>query len=129
LSYNEKRKRGSIYGSQIRRARRVQAIRSDHAKAIDESLKAPRAKSVEQWLSAPNRYDLPTVDENKPKTEAKSMSMSAEQFWEKHGNFDRLINKDDIDEKNPANQTVVKQILKTLDEKGLWKVLKRKTVK
>jgi hypothetical protein len=65
LSYNAKGGHG--YGCQIRRARRVQARRSDHAKAIDESLKAPRAKNVEQWLSAPNRFDLPNVDTNKPK--------------------------------------------------------------
>jgi hypothetical protein len=114
LSYSGKR--GSSYGSQIRRARRVQARRSDHAKAIDERLKASRAKSVEQWLSAPNRYDLPTVDENRPKKEALSMSMTAEQFWKNHETFDRLINKDDIEEKNLANQKMVKQILKTLDE-------------
>lgn len=55
------------YGSQIRRAKRVQAKRSDWAKHIDERLKAPKAKNVEQWLSAPNRYDLPNVDTNKPK--------------------------------------------------------------
>jgi hypothetical protein len=65
LSYNGKR--GSGYGNQIRRARRVQARRSDHAKAIDRSLKAPKARSVDQWLSAPNRFDLPNVDTNKRK--------------------------------------------------------------
>jgi hypothetical protein len=43
----------------------VQAKRSDHAKAIDERLKAPMATSVKQWLKAPNRFDLPTVDMNK----------------------------------------------------------------
>ena len=32
-----------------------------------EHLKAPRAKDVDQWLSAPNRFDLPNVDTNKPK--------------------------------------------------------------
>jgi hypothetical protein len=58
---------GNGYGNQIRRARRVQDRRSDHAKAIDTRLKAPKAKSVEEWLSAPNRFDLPTVDMNKPK--------------------------------------------------------------
>jgi hypothetical protein len=65
LSYEGKR--GSGYGSQIRYAGRVQARRSGHAKAIDRSLKAPKAKSVEQWLSAPKHYDVPTVDTNKPK--------------------------------------------------------------
>jgi hypothetical protein len=64
LSYNAKGGRG--YGG-IRRAKRVQARRSDHAKAIDSQLKAPKARSVEQWLSAPNRFDLPNVDTNKPK--------------------------------------------------------------
>ena len=65
MSYNGRS--GSGYGNQIRRARRVQARRSDHAKAIDRHLKAPKARSVEEWLSAPNRFDLPTVDMNKPK--------------------------------------------------------------
>jgi disulfide oxidoreductase YuzD len=66
LSYIERR-RG--YGGTIRRARKVQARRSDHAKAIDRCLKAPKAKDVDQWLSAPNRFDLPNVDTNKPKKE------------------------------------------------------------
>ncbi len=65
MSYNGKR--GSGYGNQIRRARRVQARRSPHAKAIDEGLKAPIAKNVDQWLNQPNRFDLPNVDTNKPK--------------------------------------------------------------
>jgi hypothetical protein len=60
-------KGGHGYGNNLRKARRVQARRSDHAKAIDLKLKAPKAKNAEQWLSAPNRYDLPTVDTNKPK--------------------------------------------------------------
>jgi hypothetical protein len=65
LSYHG---RGGLnYGKQIRHARRVQARRTPHAKAIDRSLVAPKAKSVEQWLSAPNRFDLPDVDTNKPK--------------------------------------------------------------
>ena len=34
---------------------------------IDSKLKAPKAKDVDQWLSAPNRFDLPNVDTNKPK--------------------------------------------------------------
>jgi hypothetical protein len=65
LSYSAKSGHG--YGSQIRRARRVQARRSSHAKAIDSSLKAPIATNVDVWLSAPNRFDLPTVDTNKSK--------------------------------------------------------------
>ena len=63
MDYNAKGGRG--YGG-IRRAKRVQARRSDHAKAIDSQLKAPKAKNVEQWLSAPNRFDLPNVDTNNP---------------------------------------------------------------
>jgi hypothetical protein len=65
LSYNAKSGHG--YANQIRRAKRVQAKRSDWAKHIDERLKAPKAKDVNQWLSAPNRFDLPNVDTNKPK--------------------------------------------------------------
>jgi hypothetical protein len=63
LSYGTNN-RGGGYGNNIRKARRVQARRSDHAKEMDSVLKAPKAKNVDQWLSAPNRFDLPTVDEN-----------------------------------------------------------------
>lgn len=65
MSYNSKGGHG--YGNRIRRAKRVQAKRSSWAKHIDSMLKAPEAISVEQWLSAPNRFDLPNVDTNKPK--------------------------------------------------------------
>lgn len=59
---------GSGYGNNLlRRARKVQSRRSTHAKAIDAKLKAPKARSVTQWLGAPNRYDLPTIDTNKRK--------------------------------------------------------------
>jgi len=58
LSYNSRSGHG--YGN-IRRARKVQAGRSDHAKATDQRLKAPKAKDVDQWLSAPNRFDLPQL--------------------------------------------------------------------
>jgi hypothetical protein len=63
LSYRESVK--GHYGSQIRRAKRVQARRSGWAKHIDERLKAPKAKNVDEWLSAPNRFDVPNVDTNK----------------------------------------------------------------
>jgi len=65
LSYNAKKGHG--YGNQIRYAKKVQSCRSSHAKAIDRSLKAPKAQNIDQWLSAPNRFDLPNVDTNKPK--------------------------------------------------------------
>lgn len=51
MSYTERIGHG--YGNNIRRAKRVQAKRSDWAKHIDERLKAPKAKDVDQWLSAP----------------------------------------------------------------------------
>ncbi len=64
LSYRARSK--SSHGNNLlHKARRVQARRSVHAKAIDSQLKAPKARSVTQWLTAPNRYDLPTVDTNK----------------------------------------------------------------
>jgi hypothetical protein len=34
-------------------------------------------------------------------------------FWKNKDDFDRLINKDDIEEKTAANKKVVDQILKT----------------
>jgi len=70
LSYREHRQ-GHGYGGTIRKAKRVQARRSSWAKHIDESLKAPKARSVDEWLSAPNRFDLPNVDTNKPKESEK----------------------------------------------------------
>ena len=52
---------GHGYG-QIRRAQKFHARRSNRAKRIDEGLRAPLAKSTEQWLAQPNRFDLPNVD-------------------------------------------------------------------
>jgi hypothetical protein len=69
LSYCERRGHG--YSGTIRRAKRVQAKRSSWAKHIDERLKAPKAKNVDQWLSVPNRFDLPNVDTNKIKEKKK----------------------------------------------------------
>lgn len=40
----------------------VQNNRSFRAKITDAGLKAPIAKSIEQWMDAPNRFDLPEVD-------------------------------------------------------------------
>jgi hypothetical protein len=116
LSYSGKR--GSGYGNQIRRAKNVQAKRSPHAKAIDRSLKAPNAKNVEEWLSAPNRFDLLNVDTNKPQKETKSCRVSEEYYW-KNDNankiFDRLVNKDDINDK-PENKKILKKIIALLDK-------------
>lgn len=85
------------------------------AKQIDEKLKAPFARSTTQWLNQPNRYDIPTIDT--PKKQTKSMRVTEAFFWK--NNFDRLINKDYIEEKNSANKKAVKQILKTLDENSI----------
>ncbi len=86
------------------------------AKQIDEKLSAPFARSTTQWLNQPNRYDIPTIDTPK-KQKTKSMQVTEAFFWK--NNFDRLINKDDVAEKNVANQKVIKQILKTLDENNI----------
>lgn len=65
MSYNSKGGHG--YGGTIRKAKRVQARRSSWAKHIDSKLKAPKARSVDEWLSAPNLFDLSNVDTNKSK--------------------------------------------------------------
>jgi len=64
LSYREYPKR--LYG--VRKAQRVHARRSPMARHVDERLKAPMAKSFEQWQAQPNRYDLPDVDTPKQST-------------------------------------------------------------
>jgi hypothetical protein len=64
LGYRERRHYG---GSKMRRAKKVQAKRSAWAKHVDEGLKAPQAETVDEWLDAPNRLDLPNVDTNKPR--------------------------------------------------------------
>ena len=51
----------SCYGN-LRRVQRAHALRSNHAKRIDESLRVPLAKTSEQWLEEPNRFDVPEVD-------------------------------------------------------------------
>ena len=55
--------RGKSKGNySVRKAKRIHAKRSPMAKHIDERLKAPTAKSFEQWNAQPNRFDLPNVD-------------------------------------------------------------------
>lgn len=46
----------------LRRVQRFHNRRSKRAKRIDESLRAPIAKTPAQWLAQPNRFDLPDVD-------------------------------------------------------------------
>ena len=46
----------------LRKAKRIHARRSLMAQHIDDRLKAPTAKSFEQWNAQPNRFDLPNVD-------------------------------------------------------------------
>jgi len=58
LSYRGKSK--GKYG--LTKIRKVHAQRSNKAKRIDESLRAPIAKTPEQWLAQPNRFDFPDVD-------------------------------------------------------------------
>ena len=56
MSYKEKPR------SHYRTPRQVQVARTRHARRIDEALKAPIAKTIEQWMNQPNRFDLPNVD-------------------------------------------------------------------
>jgi hypothetical protein len=54
------------YGFHGRTVRQVQASRSLRARKIDASLHAPIAKTPEQWMKQPNRFDLPDIDTPKP---------------------------------------------------------------
>lgn len=68
MSYRGQRQ--GCYGN-IRRLQRVHARRSSRAKKTDESLRAPIAKTPEQWLRQPNRFDIPNVDTPKEDTQQK----------------------------------------------------------
>jgi hypothetical protein len=46
----------------LQKIQRAHSRRSNRAKCIDESLRAPIAKTPEQWLTQPNRFDFPNVD-------------------------------------------------------------------
>lgn len=68
----------------------VQFNRSSHAKAIDAALKAPFAKTDDQWMDNPSRYDWPNVDTPKPKEVSKPdindsrfdvKTSKAEEYW------------------------------------------------
>lgn len=109
MSYNNQR--GSSYGSQIRRGRRVQARRSGHAKAID----ARASNSGFQRQTDTTWKALTKTNQRK----TKSKGVTTEFFWNNKDDFDRLINKDDIKERNKANKKVLEQILKTLDENNI----------
>jgi hypothetical protein len=61
--------RGHVKGSYgIRKLQRFHARRSNRAKRIDEGLRAPIAKTPEQWMQQPNRFDIPDVDTPKQST-------------------------------------------------------------
>ena len=70
------------YGN-IRRLRRFHAHRSPRAKKIDESLRAPIAKTPEQWLKEPNRFDIPEVDSPK-RNDDDSLDKIAEERMRQH---------------------------------------------
>lgn len=82
MSYRGKSK--SSYGNHRsgRTVAGVQNNRSFRAKITDAGLKAPIAKSIEQWMDAPNRFDLPEVDEPK---EAPSVSKEKMVEMQKQG--------------------------------------------
>ena len=67
MPYREQRPL-EFYGD-IRRLQHVHARRSSRAREIDESLKAPFAKTPQQWLAHPNRFDVPNVDTPKSEEE------------------------------------------------------------
>jgi hypothetical protein len=60
MSKSYRQRPRSIYGPWTPRG--IQANRSQHAKSIDNALSAPIAKTTEQWMAHPNRYDLSGVD-------------------------------------------------------------------
>lgn len=61
----------------------AQEMRSPLAKKIDAQRSAPIAKSEEEWINAPNRYDLPDVDTRKgAPQETKEQSRKKKEPWE-----------------------------------------------
>jgi hypothetical protein len=66
LSYRGKSK-GSYGNRSGRTISGVQHARSSRAKSLDAVLKAPLAKTDEQWMNNPSHYDWPNVDMPKPK--------------------------------------------------------------
>jgi predicted HicB family RNase H-like nuclease len=72
--------------------RRVHAARSLHARKVDERLKAPIAKTPEQWKAQSNRFDLPDIDTPKasgrsqePKHEDEPTAIAFEPSANQHG--------------------------------------------
>lgn len=59
--YSQKVRRGFSYVG-LSRVQRVHGRRSGLARQIDESMRAPIAKSAKEWLAQPNRLDFPDVD-------------------------------------------------------------------
>ena len=70
MSYRGNRK--GNYGS-FRKAQKFHARRSQNARMIDEGLRAPLAKSPQEWLQKPNRLDLPNIDMPKQCLDDKKM--------------------------------------------------------
>jgi len=92
--------RGHSKGSYgIRRLQRFHARRSNRAKQIDESLRAPIAKTPEQWMQQPNRFDTPDVDTPKQSTKQE----------EKHQETARIF------EPKPLTHSQIKVVLHSCD--------------
>lgn len=62
------------YANATGRVKLVRFRRSQMAREIGESLDAPRARTENQWLRQPNKFDIPNIDTPKSlneKTEPK----------------------------------------------------------
>ena len=59
---NRSQEESTVTGKQLGQAAKVHSKRTASARHTDESLKAPIAGSLQEWLKAPNRTDLPGVD-------------------------------------------------------------------
>jgi len=61
--------------------RHTQASRTERAKKLDVKLKAKLATSTEQWVKAPNRYDLKGVDYPQGKTQKTEASTTTQHYY------------------------------------------------
>jgi hypothetical protein len=78
------------YGN-VRRLQRVHSHRSSRAKKIDESLRTPLAKSDDEWLAQPNRFDVPDVDTPKKEHEHEETARTFEPKPLTHSQFKQKL--------------------------------------
>jgi len=96
----------------------VKLVRSAHAVNVDRALKAPVAKSTEQWYKQPNRYDLPGVDSPEDKTKSLNISKANSKSEEEKMTEEKIKAVEEA--KATGIHAFSKIVTEVIDDVALW---------